>query len=162
MYKKCYKNIKTIWELDLSDMNYQKRKYGNIKAYNESKVCNLLFSQELVRKLKENNLNGITVYSVHPGAVKTEAGRYLDDAYFSGLYFIWSSVGKMFYKTPVQGAQTSIYCSVDEKCSNETGLYYAECKPSKTSKLARNEKLAEELWDLSLKLVGLDSKSDLF
>uniref|UniRef100_A0A6P7GWU6 Retinol dehydrogenase 12-like n=1 Tax=Diabrotica virgifera virgifera TaxID=50390 RepID=A0A6P7GWU6_DIAVI len=147
-----------VWNLDLSDMKCEKRKYGSLNAYNESKVCNILFTQELARKLKEHNINGITVYSVHPGAVKTDAARYLD----SGLYFIWTSVAMMFYKSPIQGAQTSIYCSVDEQCSNETGLYYAECKPTRPSKIARNEKLAEELWDMSLKLVGLDSKNDLF
>ncbi|XP_050509563.1 retinol dehydrogenase 11-like [Diabrotica virgifera virgifera] len=141
--------------LDFSDLHYERRTYGAIKAYSESKLANILFMNELARKLKEKNINNVNVYSLHPGLVRSEVGRNLDDAWFPGSYWIWSNVLGLFAKSPKQGAQTSIYCSVDEKCANETGLYYAECAPVSPSQAARNETAAKELWEVSWKLVGL-------
>lgn len=65
-------------------------------------------------------------------------------------------------KTPEQGAQTTIHCAVDDKCANETGLYYSECKPTETSASANNEDMAKTLWDLSWKLVDLDENYNPF
>jgi len=48
----------------------------------------------------------------------------LDDTYFRGANFIKNAFAKLFFKTPEEGAQTTIYCSVDEKLANQTGLYY--------------------------------------
>jgi NAD(P)-dependent dehydrogenase (short-subunit alcohol dehydrogenase family) len=67
---------------------------------------------------------GVTTYSLHPGAVKTELQRHVDDTYFRGVSFISRAFASLFFKTPEEGAQTSIYCSVEEKLANETGLYY--------------------------------------
>lgn len=67
---------------------------------------------------------GVTTYSLHPGAVKTELQRHLDDSFFKGAQLIMAGLGKLFFKTPEEGAQTSIYCSVDENLADKTGLYY--------------------------------------
>lgn len=65
-------------------------------------------------------------------------------------------------KTPEQGTQTTIYCAVDEKCANQTGLYYAECAEATASQAAQNLEVAERLWNESLKLVGLDQNYNPF
>lgn len=65
-------------------------------------------------------------------------------------------------KTPEQGAQTTIYCAVDEDVRKETGLYYSECKATSPSPAANNMEDAKKLWDISIKLVGLDSNYDPF
>jgi len=67
---------------------------------------------------------GVTTYSLNPGAVDTELNRHLSDAYFRGATVMQGTVAKLFFKTPEEGAQTTIYCSVDEKLVNQTGLYY--------------------------------------
>uniref|UniRef100_A0A6P7GKT7 Retinol dehydrogenase 13-like n=1 Tax=Diabrotica virgifera virgifera TaxID=50390 RepID=A0A6P7GKT7_DIAVI len=145
-----------LWgAFDLKDVNFTDRKYSFMRAYGESKLMNILFTKELVRKFEENNVKGITVYAAHPGAVSTEAGRHFDETVFPGMYWLWRNLFKVFAKNPDQGAETSIYCAVDEKCSTETGLYYAECKPLEPSRDAYDEKLAKDLWVLSLGYVGL-------
>jgi hypothetical protein len=68
---------------------------------------------------------GVTTYSLHPGAVKTELQRHVDDTFFWGARFILFSIGTLFMKTPEEGAQTTVYCSVDETLVDKTGLYYA-------------------------------------
>jgi hypothetical protein len=61
---------------------------------------------------------------VHPGLVNTELQRHLDDSFFSGASMIIHVIASFFFKSSEEGAQTSIYCSVDEKLANKTGLYY--------------------------------------
>lgn len=67
----------------------------------------------------------VTTYSLHPGAVKTELQRHLDQSFFRGAQFILGGIGTLLFKTPEEGAQTTIYCSVDEGLADKTGLYYA-------------------------------------
>ncbi len=68
----------------------------------------------------------MTTYSVHPGAVDTELQRHMGDSYTlaSILMPIALPFVRLVAKTPVQGAQTSIYCAVDESLSNVSGKYY--------------------------------------
>jgi len=66
----------------------------------------------------------VTTYALHPGVVRTELGRYLDDTYFRGAATVARTVIGPFSKTPEQGAETTIHCSIDEKAGTETGLYY--------------------------------------
>lgn len=67
----------------------------------------------------------VHVYSLHPGIVDTELCRTLDKVYFPGVRAL---VMRIFcypwVKTPDQGAQTTLHCSIDEKAGEETGLYY--------------------------------------
>ena len=50
-----------------------------------------------------------------------------------------------------QGAQTTIFCAVDESVSKSSGKYYENCQERKTSKLAMDNDLARRVWDLTLK-----------
>ncbi|KAK7603181.1 hypothetical protein V9T40_003180 [Parthenolecanium corni] len=127
--------------------------YTPSHAYGRSKTANILFARELGKRLKGT---GVTTYSLHPGIINTELGRHLHETYpwTSRLanFFI-----KSFGKTPIQGAQTTLYCALDEKCANETGLYYAECAVSTPMYRARCDERAAELWNESIKLVKLEN-----
>ncbi|XP_018578812.1 retinol dehydrogenase 13-like [Anoplophora glabripennis] len=142
-------------KMDFNDLNWETRKYSSFQAYKQSKLANVLFTKELARRLKENNITGVNVYSLHPGVIKTELGRHVRLSIPWGLHWLLNTMS-LFMKTPEQGAQTTIYCAVDEKCANETGLYYAECESKEPSAEAKNEEAARKLWDVSLKLVGLE------
>lgn len=148
-------------KIDFDDLNWNKRTYSAIGAYGQSKLANILFTKELARRLKEANINNVTSYSLHPGVIKTDLGRHISDTYGPVVKFLWGMVGWTM-KTPEQGAQTTIYCSVDEKCANESGLYYAECAVKTPTKAARNEEDAKRLWIESLKLVNLPENYDPF
>ena len=63
---------------------------------------------------------GVSTYSLHPGAVRTEITRHLKKRLLGKLLFL----GEYFFKTPEEGAQTTIYCSVEESLASETGKYY--------------------------------------
>ncbi|KAG5886495.1 hypothetical protein JTB14_014678 [Gonioctena quinquepunctata] len=142
--------------MDFSDLNWCTRPYNALGAYKQSKLANILFTKELAKKLRENNIDGVTVYSLHPGVIKTDLGRHMK------WRWLWGSVAKILLKTPEQGAQTQIHCAVDEKCANESGLYYSDCGVINPSEEARNEEYARKLWDMSLELVELGTTYDPF
>ncbi|CAG9822519.1 unnamed protein product [Phaedon cochleariae] len=142
--------------IDFTDLNWNKRSYSALKAYQQSKLANVLFTKELARKFNENNITGVTTYSLHPGVIRTELGRHMSKTYFSGVRWFWDNIAGHFIKTPEQGAQTQIHCAVDESCAKDTGLYYSECSVVEPSKLAKDEETASTLWSKSLELVGLE------
>ncbi|CAH0600357.1 unnamed protein product [Chrysodeixis includens] len=141
--------------INFNDVNYKNRPYGASEAYSQSKIANILFSRELATKLKANNIQGINTYSLHPGVIKTELLRHVDDTFFWGARTAMNVFVGPFMKSPESGAQTTIYCAVDELCANETGLYYSDCVVKKAAPTARNDADAKKLWDLSVELVKL-------
>ncbi|KAL0276396.1 UNVERIFIED_CONTAM: hypothetical protein PYX00_003984 [Menopon gallinae] len=146
-------SVAHTWSNDtFDDINYEKTKYSPLKAYGRSKLANVLFTKELARRLEGTS---VTTYAVHPGAVETELGRHLDESYFSGLRSIIRFFGSWVLRTPVQGAQTTIYCSVDKATAGETGLYYSNCRVTQPSNEAEDPDLAKKLWDVSSELVKL-------
>eukprot|EP00062_Callorhinchus_milii_P021490 gi/632978261/ref/XP_007905810.1/ PREDICTED: retinol dehydrogenase 12-like isoform X1 [Callorhinchus milii] len=133
--------------INFKDLNSE-QSYSSIKAYGQSKLANILFTKELAKKLEGT---GVTVYSLHPGAVRTELGRHLNvviRASFKLFHF--------FTKSPTEGAQTSIYCAVAPELETKTGQYYSDCAQVDCSRAASNEETAKKLWDVSCKMVGID------
>jgi len=57
--------------------------------------------------------------------IRTELGRDYDRTIIPCATFFFRYIMQPFIKSPEQGAQTTIYCAVDEKTANETGLYYS-------------------------------------
>lgn len=104
------------------------------------------------------DVKNVTVYALHPGVIATELGRHLNRVFA----FLWRTFFAYFIKTPEQGAQTTIYCAVDEKCAHETGLYYSDCKVKTPSAYARDGDVARRLWEESLVLVGFSKNYDPF
>ncbi|XP_019878446.2 retinol dehydrogenase 13-like [Aethina tumida] len=148
--------------IDFNDLMYEKRRYGAIGAYQQSKLANVLFAKELARRLEAAKIDGVTTYSLHPGVIDTELYNSLGDTYSGFVQWTMTTINRFFAKTPLQGAQTTIYCAVDEHCANETGLYYAECAVKRPSRRAQDEETAKKLWECSLKLVGLEDNYDPF
>lgn len=65
----------------------------------------------------------MAVYSIHPGIVRTDLGRYVDKTFFWGAHWITSLVFMPFYKTPDEGALTILHCALKE--SDEfSGCYF--------------------------------------
>ncbi|XP_013148572.1 PREDICTED: retinol dehydrogenase 12-like [Papilio polytes] len=145
----------TRYGINFEDVNYKKRPYSAMEAYSQSKLANVLFSRELAAKLKENNIEGVNTYSLHPGVIKTELGRHMNETMFRGARTLFGVLVGPFMKSAELGAQTTIYCSVDEKCANETGLYYSDCVATPPHRNALNDEHAKKLWDMSIDLVGL-------
>lgn len=127
------------------------KEYSPGPAYAQSKLANLLFTRELSKKLDNTD---VTVTAVHPGIVKTELGRHLsvNKSYLASISLV--PITWLFFKTPHQGAQTTIHCAVAD--SVESGLYYSDCKPKEPAEQAKDDRTSKKLWEVSADLVGLE------
>lgn len=124
-------------------------KYGYLQTYCNSKLCNVLFSNELAKRLEGT---GVCVNSLHPGHVNTTLFR-------STIYEkLRCLILYTLFKTPEEGAQTAIYLAASGECSGVTGGYFVDCAEAKMSRKAEDPVLASELWSLSEKLVGLKAE----
>jgi len=136
--------------IQFDDLKWENAKFDSWQAYGQSKLANILFTREFARR---NAKSGITVYAVHPGSVATELGRHYQSKVPSFLLPV-TEKAKLFLKTPVGGAQTTIYCAVEPSLATETGKYYADCARVGTSLAALDDKQAKKLWDVSKQIVG--------
>jgi NAD(P)-dependent dehydrogenase (short-subunit alcohol dehydrogenase family) len=117
----CVSSIAHTWcNINWQDINWEKS-YNPIFAYGQSKLANALFASELARRLDNT---GVSVFYLHPGAVRTSILRYLGHWFF--LLPIIINVFYPFYwvttKSPFEGSQTSIHCSVSDEALNVTAL----------------------------------------
>ncbi|XP_025766393.1 retinol dehydrogenase 12 [Oreochromis niloticus] len=132
--------------INLEDLNSEKH-YNKNKAYAQSKLANVLFTRSLAKRLEGT---GVTTYSLYPGVVQTELWRHLN-----GVQQFFMKMISPFTKNSVQGAQTTIYCSVDPSLEKESGGYYSDCAPANCSAAAKDDNVAEKLWELSCSLLSL-------
>jgi retinol dehydrogenase 12 len=137
----------------MSDLNREdlmsEKSYSKIKAYAQSKLANILFTQELSRRL---NGTGVTVNSCHPGIVQTELGRHM--VKIAWIRPIYKKLCAPFFKTPFEGAQTQIKLALDPDLVKVTGKYYSDCEEDITSDAARNADNARWLWNESVRVLN--------
>lgn len=131
-------------KIDLTSFREDGQRYNPFRAYAQSKLANALFTRALAEKLDHTD---ITVNALHPGGVATDIVRNIP-APFAWLY-------KRLLLTPEQGAKTSIFLASSPLARRETGKYFVSCREAPFSRLARNEKLAQRLWEASELLTGV-------
>jgi NAD(P)-dependent dehydrogenase (short-subunit alcohol dehydrogenase family) len=135
--------------LDLDNLNAEKFWEPKL-LYARTKLCNILFTKELARRLKAAGHTGIVANAVNPGGVRTAIFRHARKAF---KYMVM--VSQIYFKTPWEGAQPTIDLAVSEEVEGISGQYWENCKISRPSELAENEQLAKDLWEKSASLVQL-------
>jgi NAD(P)-dependent dehydrogenase (short-subunit alcohol dehydrogenase family) len=123
---------------EFDDRHWKLRKFDGMKAYADSKLMNVLFTDSLALKLASAN---ITANSCHPGFVSTDIYRGLPG-------FVQTVIGWIAL-TPVQGAQTSIFLATAQAVEGKSGDYYVKSKVSKKHKACADSAQRDRLWDLS-------------
>jgi NAD(P)-dependent dehydrogenase (short-subunit alcohol dehydrogenase family) len=106
-------------DLMLDDLNFEKRGYTGMKGYGQSKTANVLFAIELDRI---GQSAGIRAFAVHPGAIQSDIFRYMTEQEVRD----WNKVVKSF-KTPQQGAATTVWCALSEQLDGMGGVYCEDC-----------------------------------
>ena len=133
--------------LDFGDLQGE-QDYSGQRAYNQSKLANVMFTYELARRLAGS---GVTANVLHPGVVRTDFGR--EDS--KGWMRLMLPVIRPFMKNPERGAATSIYLASSAEVEGVTGRYFANGKPTASSKASQDGAAVARLWDVSAELVGL-------
>ncbi|XP_059474760.1 retinol dehydrogenase 11-like [Neocloeon triangulifer] len=135
-------------KIELDNLNCEKSFPGGGKLYCHAKLANVLFANELARRLDGT---GVSSNSLHPGVVKTEIGRRLP----SFVKHIFGFLIGFAFKNANEGAQTTIHLAVSEEVGGVTGRYFVDCKDAKMSSDAQNHELAKKLWEKCVQLVKL-------
>jgi NAD(P)-dependent dehydrogenase (short-subunit alcohol dehydrogenase family) len=128
------------------DLEFSSR-YSGFASYAQSKLMNILFANELARRLKGS---GVTSNSLHPGLVSTGFGQNVKGILKEIVSFAVKRVGL----TPEKGAETTLYLATSSEVSGVTGQFFDTKKQKRANSIAYDEAAQKRLWDLSEKLVA--------
>jgi len=137
-------------KLDFADLQMEKD-YTGLGAYGRSKLCNILFTRELARRVAGS---GVTANCLHPGFVNTRFGDQN-----TGLGSIVFGVMKKFALTPEQGAETIVYLASSDVPAVVSGAYFYKCQVTPPTKDAQDDHAARRLWQESERLSGIQARS---
>jgi retinol dehydrogenase-14 len=137
----------TMGRMDFDDLQGA-RSYSGSRAYDQSKLANVLFTYELARKLGRTP---VTSNAVHPGMVDTSFGA--EDP--GGIQRLLVPLIRPLMKSPARGAATSIHVASAPDLEHVTGRYFANSKPKRSSGRSHDVVIAARLWQVSADAVGL-------
>jgi NAD(P)-dependent dehydrogenase (short-subunit alcohol dehydrogenase family) len=123
------------------------RSYKTFREYGRSKLANILFTRRLAAQLSAQD---ITVNCLHPGAVATSLGTQNESIVAKIMPYIL----KPFFRSPLQGAQTSIYLCSSDEVATITGQYFVDSKVRQPKPWARDDGAAERLWRYTEECLG--------
>ena len=134
-------------KLDFDDLQSEKS-YSSFRVYGTSKLCNILFTRELARRLDGIDM---TANCQHPGFVGTRFGQNNASNVFTKVL---RSAIMSFGISPEQGAKTIIHLASSPDVASISGEYFYKCKIAEPTDAARNDADAKRLWDVSAKIAG--------
>jgi NAD(P)-dependent dehydrogenase (short-subunit alcohol dehydrogenase family) len=136
------------WGLRLDDLNWEKRRYTGLKSYGSAKTAQLL-SMIVFNEVFQNS--GVTINSMHPGAVKTDTGQE------NGPLYRWFKRNYLdrTLRLPDISAEALYYLGVSEDIQGVSGKFFNLTTLEEPAPPALDKEVANELWDLSLKLSGI-------
>jgi NAD(P)-dependent dehydrogenase (short-subunit alcohol dehydrogenase family) len=121
--------------------------WSRLGQYGRSKLCNILFTRALAKRLDGT---GVMTACLHPGVVATGIGGG-----GGGLLRLGWNIAKPFLLTPEKGAETSLFLATEADPSRFHGAYVDNKRSVEPDRPARDDALAERLWDASARLVGV-------
>jgi NAD(P)-dependent dehydrogenase (short-subunit alcohol dehydrogenase family) len=122
--------------------------YGGWRAYCRSKLCNILFTRELARRLAGG---GVTANAFHPGFVATRFGDG-SGGLIGGFVGAAKAVGAI---SPEEGAKTLVHLAASPQVAGISGEYFYQCRPQLPAKAARDDAAARHLWEVSERIAAL-------
>ncbi|KAK3883259.1 hypothetical protein Pcinc_012393 [Petrolisthes cinctipes] len=137
-------SVHYIGSINFEDPN-SKQHYNPQAAYAQSKLAQMMFTITLDELVSDQ---GVMVNAVHPGVVATQLFQHVAWA----TYFPW--LARTFLKTPRQGCDTVVYCSLSPNVTHGGG-YYENCTPTAPATYATRKELRDQLWKLSCQQLGI-------
>lgn len=141
------------YPIDLTDPQFHRRPYDKFVAYAQSKAANVLMTVELQRRLAGAP---VAAYAVHPGICVTGLARYMSRDDFDMMRRLTvRTPGRLVNpKTLEQAAATTVWAATAPELDRHRGAYLADCAVGKAGGHAVDPETAQELWELSDRLVA--------
>lgn len=139
-------NAHTSGKIEFDNLQGE-REYGP-RAYDNSKLANILFTMELARRLEGT---GVTVNALHPGFVSTGFAKN-NGKVIAALVSIFAP---LVARSPAKGAETSIYLASSPSVEGITGKYFYDSHVISAAPQATDMVIARKLWDVSAEMVHL-------
>ena len=113
-------------DVDLDDLDFERRPYDPWTGYGASKTANVLFSVELERRLGPL---GVHALAVHPGGIHTDLGRHMTPELLGEIQdrIAQSNPGGFDWKTIPQGAATTVWAATTPDYDERGGVYCEDC-----------------------------------
>lgn len=135
-------------DLDFENLQGEKN-YSGWKAYQMSKLENILFTYELADRLKNNSdyseYSHITVNALHPGFVATKFGDN-NSGFFKTTLGVLKS---LFAINQDKGSETSFYLCTSEDVKGVSGKYFDKCREKNSTPQSKNSQTQKRLWEVS-------------
>ena len=135
--------------LAFEDLNFERRPYDPWVAYGQSKVADILLAVGITQHWAAE---GIAANALSPGYIHTNLQRHLDDS-------LMRSMGAMdeegnlltpdYYKTPEQGAATSVLLAASPVLEGVSGRYFEDNQEHDAASWSLDQEAAEKLWTLA-------------
>ncbi|MCA9625171.1 MAG: SDR family NAD(P)-dependent oxidoreductase [Myxococcales bacterium] len=135
--------------IQLDDLSFASG-YRPNRAYGQSKLANLLFARSLDRRFAEDESHQRTAYAVHPGVIATNLSRHMSPL----VRLVMPVAAAVAMKSIPQGAATQCYCAVHPDAVAHHGAYFADCNVAPSSRHARDDGLADRLWQATEEIVA--------
>lgn len=140
-------NAQAMGRINFNDLQGE-HSYSGARAYNQSKLANLLFTYELDRRLHGT---GVTANALHPGLVSTGFGA--EDPGRAQRLLV--PLLRPFMLTTAQGAATSVHIASAPDLAQVSGRFFAKRKPRRSSTASYDQATAAKLWNVSAEMTGL-------
>lgn len=128
--------------------------WDGLVAYANSKLCNILFTRELARRLQGTE---IVANCMHPGLIRTG----LADDYVANMGW-WAKLASPLLlpfvaADPEEGARTAVWLAASPRLGGVSGRYFIDCEERDPSPAAKDRQAALDLWEVSARMVGLSA-----
>lgn len=134
--------------LDLTDLNWERRRYGGYRSYGASKLAQLLTTWEFADRLQGT---GVTINAMHPGDVRTNIGMNNGPLYrWFQRNIIWRTL-----KDPAISGEALYYLAAAPEMAEVSGRFFHLTIEEKPAAPALDRALGRRVWDVSLRLTGL-------
>lgn len=134
--------------------------YGMWKQYGTSKLCNLLFTFELNRRLvaAQNSSHGgakggVIANAVTPGVVNSDLGRSVAAPW---MFWAMKPLLSLIMRTVDKGAETVVWAASSPEVEGSGGKFFMDLKEMECSETSKDDELAKKLWEACEIATGLE------
>lgn len=141
----------TAWGLRVDDLHWEKRRYSGLASYGSAKTAQLLSMLVFNQHFQHT---GVSINSMHPGAVKTDSGQE------NGKFYRWykKNILDKTLKSPDLSAEALYYLGVSREIEGISGKYFNLTTLEEPAPPALDREVAQKLWKKSLELLHLEEE----